>query len=165
MIPSVPLVLVTNPTRGRRGRRGAPRVRRNHDEEPSESAAWRTIHTLAGQLEGGKRFKPADVAKVARVIRDTAETMLEQLRRGVHTNPRGGVMSENVLAIVYEHADDRKLYVHGFGDADIRLSGGGSNVTIRGMKQNTDVHMRALPSGALSITGGHGQRLWKNFKD
>jgi hypothetical protein len=81
----------------------------------------------------------------------------------VHTNPEGRLISESVRAIVYTHRDDGKFYVHGFGDANIKLSGGGDRVTISHLKDRTDVCARALRDGAVLLYGGHGQRLWEDL--
>lgn len=148
-----PLVIISNP----HGRSPAGRA-----EEPSEAAAWRTVRDLAKRISYGE----GNTLAIARAITNTANTMLEQLARGVHTNPRrakGALVSESVRAIVYTHVDDGKFYVHGFGDANIKLSGGGDRVTISGLKDRTDVCARALPDGSALLYGGHGQPIWRDF--
>lgn len=81
------------------------------------------------------------------------------------SNPRPGrCMSNNVVAMLYVHADDGELYCHGFGNAPITLSTAPSGaVTIGGLKNNTGVQLYALEGGALSVQRKDKAPLWKDL--
>lgn len=76
-------------------------------------------------------------------------------------NP-GQLMGTDVLAVVYRHKDDGKLYCHGFGDADIVLRSNGDKLTISALKEWTGVKMYALPDGSIRIVKPGG-RVWEDL--
>lgn len=77
---------------------------------------------------------------------------------------RGGLMSTDVMAILYRHAQDGEFYCHGFGNADIDLSGSPLHgVTIDGLKEKTGVRMYGTPNGSITIAHP-SKRLWENFE-
>lgn len=76
--------------------------------------------------------------------------------------PRGRLMGTDVLAVVYRHKEDGKLYCHGFGDAEIKLTTRGDALTITALKEWTGVRMFALPDGSISISKPNG-RIWEDM--
>jgi hypothetical protein len=92
--------------------------------------------------------------------------MMRQANRGVHVNGRergGRKMSDHVQAIVYTHEEDGQFYVHGFGDADLKLSVRGGALRIEGLEDRTNVQMFAQNDGSVKVVGKDGQNLWEDF--
>lgn len=162
------LGMVTNP----RGRRKGD----TSNELASERDAWtkvirialRMLEAIEGRITDAKRAK-LDIA--ISDLDDLAHKMIEQLNSGVHVNGRHRVngrgikTSENVIAVVYRHLDDGQLYIHGFADADIKpITHRDGSLTVKGLVEDTDVEMYALPDGSVRLQGKHGQPLWEDIK-
>lgn len=141
-------------------------------------ARLQRIYALADAIDASAidPLPPGRIYKLAREIRVLA---LELMRDGggVRSNPplvifgnpgrgnsgSGALMSKDVLAVLYKHRDDGEFYIHGFGDASLKLKGSPSEgVSIGGLKERTGVQMTANPDG--SITLHHkSHKLWGEF--
>lgn len=94
----------------------------------------------------------------------------EQASKGVHRNPplvtmlgnpRGRhLLSKQVQAVLYVHAEDGGYYCHGFGNADLKLKTHGDAVRIDGLKSRTGVEAWLLGDGSVHLVGKNGQALW-----
>lgn len=142
----------------------------------SESGAWEEILAIVNDLiDADLVFGEARRDLV--YVRNIAQEMLQQVKKGVHVNPGPHMassrrqmglvpqeMSRDVLAIIYRHVDDDEHYIHGFGDANLELKDKpDGTLTVRGLKDRTDVQMFAHPDGSVSLVGRHGQRLWEDM--
>jgi hypothetical protein len=137
--------------------------------EHSEARAWKEV--LDG-LEDAMTELEAGQVRVARErlvdLHGIVMTMLNQVRRGVHTNPRvrEPLISEHVQAIAYVHKKDGECYVHGFGDAklnDRELDRG--VLRLGDLKSKTGVRLSGHADGTLSLAGARGQSLSDLFGD
>jgi hypothetical protein len=130
--------------RGAIAQRPAPQVVKDLGE------AYSIIETIEGQLTYGVHVNPL-LAVVGNPRR----------RR---RNPPSAVMSHDVLAIAYIHAKDGLEYVHGFGNADIKLSNGpGGEMRVRGLKRETGVKMVSQDDGSVLLTGPGSRKLWADM--
>ena len=127
---------------------------------------------LAGEIANAAAANDTDaVIEGVQVLRQQARQMQQQLAAGVHVNPPlvvfgnpgGRLMSKNVMAIVYRHAKDNNLYVHGFGDADIEPFEDNGALVIEGLKTTTNVGMNVMSNGAVKVFGMRGQRIWADL--
>lgn len=146
----------------RRVRRNSPLVIfGNPDGAHSESRAWREVEavvdTIAAQEVLSARGKQ-QLAMVSRMARD----MQRQVGRGVHQNPRGDVkIGAHVQAVIYIHCRDQEPYVHGFGNADIKISSiRAGDIRVKGMHEDTDVEMFGCRDGSVRLVGTENQPLW-----
>ncbi|HEX3698904.1 MAG TPA: hypothetical protein VH374_26275 [Polyangia bacterium] len=128
---------------------GGHRASRAHH---SEREAWELVRAIALKIA----VRGNDNGALRQELLGTADTMLAQLRQGIHENPplliwpnppsrTDEVLSTKVLAIEYVHAEDGQRYRHKF-------SAGDSLVTMdrRGVKY-------------LAIIRADGRPLWKDF--
>lgn len=150
----------------------------NPPRERSEKTAWRRVVKLCDWIEsfpvriGG--FYPVALMDEVRAVKNLALDMVEQVSRGVHVNPgghAGGKMSDDVLAVVYVHRKDGKLYVHGFdgrgGDGaaiTLRTKAGtrGEVLSIGGLARKSGVQMFAEPDGGVRMASRDGHVLWED---
>jgi hypothetical protein len=104
------------------------------------------------------------VSAIDRARRGTDRPMRRNPPLAIFGNPKGGkLMSRNVLAIAYIHEEDGEPYVHGFGDAPIKLkTGRDGTVTIKGLVDKTDVGMSAQADGSVRVFGLNGQEVWSD---
>lgn len=123
----------------------------------SETNAWRTVQQLAEGLTGNA------VAK--RKLQEIAETMIAQVKGGVHQNPRGGeCFGRDVQAIVYVHEETGERMVHQFGGKDPSardLARGILNLSK--LPSRTGAKLYAMPDGSLAVRSGRGQSLWGDY--
>lgn len=115
--------------------------------ELSEKGAWEYVLTHGFELEEiGRKSKdahlkgssPAGLILLGKNLQRIATLMLEQLRRGVHKNPRGGKYMGDVTKVLYVHVADGEPYKHVFPRRE-------------GLPQ-----LLAMPDGSLRIE--HGSR-------
>lgn len=167
--------------RVRRGRRKGRAVltpqsvlTRKRNPAHSERTAWATVATKAAELiaheqasGGGGRHGPA-LAK-ARAIEHIAKAMLVQLERGIHANPQLAVfgnpplLSRDVQAVLYRHAEDGKDYVHPFGTG-LRVKNKRDGSTVVRAATNARSGVRALLLADGSVLLRHpSKRIWGDF--
>lgn len=126
----------------------------------SEREAWEQVYAFADELS---RNTGGSWRNRVLAIRDLAWKMMRQVKSGVHVNGRGIKTSDDVQAIVYRHEEDGKLYVHGFGDADLDLTTRDGKLIIDGLKDETDVQMFAQPDGSVRIASRDGSPVWEDM--
>ncbi len=104
------------------------------------------------------------------MLGELAAVMLDQLKGGVHANPRNisrpTIMSHHVQAIAYVHEQDGGQYVHGFGNVELSesdLKKGILNLSELAMK--THVDMIGYPDGTITLIGTKGQPLSALFPE
>jgi hypothetical protein len=125
-----------------------------------ERRAWNDVITGAHQLRQDAT-NPRAVLAVVEWLLPMAEEMRRQVSRGVHVNPPKGIkFSSDVQAIVYEHVTEGPR-VHGFGNADPKLTNRGNALTMTGLKEKTGAAMYALPDGSILIRNTNGNPLWR----
>lgn len=80
-------------------------------------------------------------------------------------NPKrkNDVMSRHVLAIVYVHNDDGKLYVHGFGGRDPKIIDRPDGVTLKGIARRSDVLALAEDDGSVHLAHADGLPIWGEY--
>lgn len=114
----------------------------------SESAAWREVQRVAGELKGS-RFE--HVASAGHQLDRLAREMRAQLIEGVHENPSMLAIvgnpgrsdwSNRVYAIQYKHAKDRKDYEHEF---------------------EPGVCLRSNKDGSVTLYRHDGRPVWDEF--
>lgn len=130
----------------------------------SESKAWAEIQELANEAvwENKDSRRTIILGEILRIARK----MSLQVAKRVHVNGRGTKTSDHVQAIIYKHADDDELYIHGFGDADIEpITTKNGDLLVKGLLTETDVQMFAMPDGSVRICGSRGQRLWEDIDE
>ena len=81
-------------------------------------------------------------------------------------HPSGDVLiGKHVQAVIYIHARDDEPYVHGFGDADIKLTSiRAGDIRVKGLHEDTDVEMYGCADGSVRLVGVHDQPLWAMHK-
>lgn len=68
-----------------------------------------------------------------------------------------------VVAIIYRHRDDGRLYVHGFGDREPEITSGRRSVTLTGLATDSKVEAIARRDGTVLLRSSDGARVWKEF--
>jgi hypothetical protein len=145
----------------------------------SESNAWLIVRDHARAMRQElERGLTRDRAELIEMICDQ---MLAQLRHGVHANPelaivslgmnppaQGDVFGSDVLAIVYQHEDDRAgdVRVHMFGgqrEAKWKETRGGRGVEIYDFPSATGVYMSAEGDKRVVMQHRRGLPLVREF--
>ena len=131
----------------------------------SEMDAWAGVETSARHLLlalGAGNL--GEVRRGINALRELSQNMRAQLRRGIHANPGGRrtKIGDHVQAVLYVHTVDGEPYVHGFGNADLKISNvRDGDVKLKGLHDTTGVCMYGEPDGSVTLEGDHGQPLWK----
>lgn len=98
-------------------------------------------------------------------------TLVRQLRaRDARPNPsrlrrafRGSdIIARDVSAIIYVHAEDGGLYVHGFGHEPVMRQRGG-DLTLSNLSRDSGVRAFGLPDGTVSLAHDKGLALWGDY--
>jgi len=106
-----------------------------------------------------------------RVSAEQVQQLVMQLRRrDARPNPprmrrafRGSdLIARDVSAIIYVHAEDGGLYVHGFGHEPIMRQRGG-DLTLSNLSRDSDVRAFGLPDGTVSLAHAKGLALWGDY--
>lgn len=141
----------------------------------SERGLWQDVRDVAHELERGLTTPKA----AARSLYDLAMVALSQLGRGIHenpdlaivslgANPPGRAFASDVLAIVYQHEDDRAgdVRVHTFGgqrEAHWKTTRGGRGVEIFDFPSATGVYMYAIGDKRVVMQHRRGLPLVQEF--
>jgi hypothetical protein len=150
----------------------------------SESATLEEVHALL--LSAIRQATTTAEMRLLQRIDMLVARLLGQVERGVHVNPelvtfglanprgirRGArdgdsvLLSNDVQAIVYRHAQDDQFYAHGFGDAPLKLQSRDGALTLRGLRDRTGVELRGLKGGReLRVSAAGGQPVWAMFDE
>lgn len=118
---------------------------------------YRSLPAAQRAVSGLRKLGETDIGAIAEFQDVSANPLLMTMG-----NPGRRLMGTDVLAVVYRHKEDGKLYCHGFGDADIKLTTRGDALTITALKEWTGVRMFAEPDGSVSISKPNG-RVWEDM--
>lgn len=122
------------------------------DRDAGDAAAVRKLATqLRALVQEAQRADPAD----DRLRRNPLVTYLNP--------PRRKIFGAHVLALLYQHADDGDLYVHGFGNREVVARQEGDRVTLTGVPARTNVLLERQPDGTVLLKHKDGRRLWEEF--
>jgi len=95
-----------------------------------------------------------------------------QVAAGYHRNPmlitynppHAPIITDDVQAILYRHAEDGKDYVHAFGGVEPAIKHRGSSVTLDGLAETTGVQALVRDGGrAITLRHTDGAMLAKEF--
>lgn len=151
---------------------GNPDVLRRPDARVlSETNALKMIRQLAEDSQTGTLKEARDNAAT---IAAYADSLLGQLKSGIHVNPPLAVfmanpsklMSHDVQLIVYRHVEDRRFYAHQFGGEDVnirRVRGHGQVIVLNELPERTGVDMRT-DGRIVQLSRPDGKPLSKDFR-
>lgn len=72
------------------------------------------------------------------------------------------IIARHVCAIIYVHAEDGGLYVHGFGHEPVMRQSGGS-LTLSQLSRDSNVRAVAMPNGEVLLSHADGRSLWGDY--
>lgn len=143
-------------------------TRKRRRNPHSERTAWATVAAKAAEIARLSR-DPHSRTK-AKAIDHIARQMLVQLERGVHANPALAVfganpplLSRDVQAVLYRHAENGKDYVHPFGTGTtVTNKRDGSTVVRAGSHARSGVRALLLADGSVLLRHPT-KRIWGEF--
>lgn len=72
------------------------------------------------------------------------------------------IIARHVSAIIYVHAEDGGLYVHGFGHEPIMRQSGGS-LTLSDLSRDSNVEAIGMPDGTVTLRHNQRLSLWGDY--
>ena len=72
------------------------------------------------------------------------------------------IIARNVSAIIYQHDEDGRMYVHGFGREPV-MRQRGTELTLSELSRDSNVRAIALRDGAVKLVHADGLTLWGDY--
>lgn len=95
--------------------------------------------------------------------RDMAETVVQRNPAKLRRAFRGrDVIARHVSAIIYVHAEDGGLYVHGFGHEPTMQQRGGV-LALSNLSKDSNVQAFGQPDGSVRLAHSGGLTLWGDY--